>query len=286
MEECAFCLEDPTQPVTLPCSHTFCKECTKAYKRYGINDVCPLCRADLPPGAEQLCMQYIFLSPRLDRYIRNADDERASAVKASMVAHARQAATGDLSEPNNYIVRQIYGESLRDHEGDLEGAEREWREAVRLKPNNAFLHDNLGSTLKQRGDSENAESEHRKALRCDSDYVNAHVNLGVILKERGGLESAECGFREALRYDPDDTNAHFNLGTLLHEAAGDLHEVEHEYREAMRYGPSVLAGGNLGVLLMGRGDLKGAEREFRRAPSLDKNDAIANYNLGNLLKDR
>ena len=38
----------------LPCSHAYHAECVAKLREFGIQQVCPLCRADLPPGPEQL----------------------------------------------------------------------------------------------------------------------------------------------------------------------------------------------------------------------------------------
>ena len=54
--ECAICLdplsESPSQ--TLPCSHVYHRECVEKLRSFGINEACPLCRAELPPGPEKL----------------------------------------------------------------------------------------------------------------------------------------------------------------------------------------------------------------------------------------
>ena len=54
-EECAICLmplsRTPWQ--ALPCSHSYHTACVEKLQSLGINQVCPLCRADLPPGPEK-----------------------------------------------------------------------------------------------------------------------------------------------------------------------------------------------------------------------------------------
>ena len=53
-EQCLICLEPPTKPTSLPCGHAFCTECVAELRKKGVADVCPLCRAPLPPGREKL----------------------------------------------------------------------------------------------------------------------------------------------------------------------------------------------------------------------------------------
>ena len=74
-DECAMCLESlaSAKVLTLPCSHAYHAQCVGKLREFGIKQVCPLCRADLPPGPEQLfedamrlyiCLLYTSPSPR------------------------------------------------------------------------------------------------------------------------------------------------------------------------------------------------------------------------------
>lgn len=48
---CAICLDALQGSLcTLPCSHIFHDKCIEKIRSYSIKDVCPMCRADLPPG--------------------------------------------------------------------------------------------------------------------------------------------------------------------------------------------------------------------------------------------
>ena len=48
------CLEAPVDPIELPCKHSYCRGCVAQLREKGVSQSCPLCRAPLPPGAEQL----------------------------------------------------------------------------------------------------------------------------------------------------------------------------------------------------------------------------------------
>jgi len=55
--ECPICLElldSNTSCCTLPCYHTFHASCVKELRSFGVKQVCPMCRAELPPGPEQI----------------------------------------------------------------------------------------------------------------------------------------------------------------------------------------------------------------------------------------
>mmetsp|Transcript_45776 Transcript_45776/g.103369 ORF Transcript_45776/g.103369 Transcript_45776/m.103369 type:complete len:165 (+) Transcript_45776:139-633(+) len=54
-EACPICLDEIEKDAYgLPCKHTFHAECLLTLRRSPNSQVCPLCRADLPPGPKEL----------------------------------------------------------------------------------------------------------------------------------------------------------------------------------------------------------------------------------------
>ena len=53
-DACVVCYEVLVDPDQLPCGHSYCKECVAQLREKRMSLSCPLCRAPLPPGAEQL----------------------------------------------------------------------------------------------------------------------------------------------------------------------------------------------------------------------------------------
>ena len=53
-DACVVCYEVLVDPDQLPCGHSYCKECMVQLREKRVAPSCPLCRAPLPPGAEQL----------------------------------------------------------------------------------------------------------------------------------------------------------------------------------------------------------------------------------------
>jgi tetratricopeptide (TPR) repeat protein len=91
----------------------------------------------------------------------------------------------------------------------------EYREAIRLKPDLAAAHNNLGYTLHVQGKLAEAIAEYREAIRLKPDDDTAHVNLGIALRNQGMLEEANAALREAIRLKPDLAEAHCSLGHVL-----------------------------------------------------------------------
>ena len=50
--QCSVCFEVFSQPISLPCGHTFCRGCLRSSIR--TKSRCPLCRAPVAPGAAQI----------------------------------------------------------------------------------------------------------------------------------------------------------------------------------------------------------------------------------------
>ena len=57
------------QSTSLPCGHAFCTECVAELRKKGVSDVCPLCRAPLPPGREKLWELAFRVWKKLDRAV-------------------------------------------------------------------------------------------------------------------------------------------------------------------------------------------------------------------------
>src|ERR1700704_6470993 len=56
---------------------------------------------------------------------------------------------------------------------DLDGAIREYRQALRLRPRNAKAHYEIGLALKIKGDLDGSISEYRQAIRIDPTLAEA-----------------------------------------------------------------------------------------------------------------
>jgi Flp pilus assembly protein TadD len=99
--------------------------------------------------------------------------------------------------------------------GGLNGTIAEYREAVRLDPDNDVMHDMLGMALEEKGDQDGSIAEYRQAIRLKPDNQGAHDNLGRALRKKGDYDASIAEIREAIRLKPDDAGSHYNLGSTL-----------------------------------------------------------------------
>ena len=95
--------------------------------------------------------------------------------------------------------------------GELEDAQAE----VRLNPNNAKLHINLGLSYRESGQYQEAIASFKEAIRIKPDFAVPHYVLGYTYGSLlGQYQEAIAEYKEALRLDPDYTLARNNLNAL------------------------------------------------------------------------
>ncbi len=120
--------------------------------------------------------------------------------------------------------------------GDPSTAEVIARWRVKMKPDDARRHAELGDVLVATNDLPAAINEYREALRQDPKLAAAQVGLGNVLAKKGDLNGAIVAYREAVRLDPKHASAHHNLGITLEEK-GDLEGAVRNFEEAIRSDP-------------------------------------------------
>jgi Flp pilus assembly protein TadD len=171
-----------------------------------------------------------------------------------------------------YLGHKYLGIALLS-KGQIDEAIRQFREGVRLRPDDADAHYSLGVALDKKGQIGEAISQFQEAVRLEPDYADAHnnlgvaygagdarrdqlgemadahYNLGVAFFQRGRTDEAIRQFQEAIRLKPDRAEAHNNLGTAL-GLTGRTDEAIRQFQEALRLKPDYAeARKNLGVVL-------------------------------------
>ena len=113
-------------------------------------------------------------------------------------------------------------------QGKLAEAYASLSEAVRLKPDYAEAHNNLGLVLTEQGRLDEAVASLRAAVRLKPDYVDGINNLGLAYAAQGKLDAAVAEYETALALAPERAPAHF-LRSLAWLQAGDFDKGWPEY---------------------------------------------------------
>jgi len=100
-------------------------------------------------------------------------------------------------------------------EDRLDEAIDQYREALRLKPDDADAHYDLANALCRKSLWDEAIGEYQEDLKLSPDDFSGHSNLGVALFRKGRVNEAIIQFQEALRLNPGFVDARKNLDTAM-----------------------------------------------------------------------
>lgn len=153
---------------------------------------------------------------------------------------------GTPSTPNLEAItlRAAQDESLRHNDagarlfeqGDLEGATREFREAIRLSPRNPAPHNNLGMVLHVQGESAGALLEFREAVTLNPSFAPAWSNLGFAFFELEQLAPAVVAWRIAADINQQMAGTWAGLALGLF-ASGGVNPAIESYQRALQLDP-------------------------------------------------
>ncbi len=178
-------------------------------------------------------------------------------------------------------ISQTIKLAVQHHQaGDLESADKLYREILRVDPRHAGVHYNLGNVLQKQNRVDEAIDCFLRALSLDPQDAMCHRALGTALKARGELSRAVECFRTALSFRPSYAEAYNNLGNVLLDQEDFAGAIEC-YRSAVQTKPVVADFQfNLGNALLRAGRLEEAEESFRHVVALKPDDPDAWNSLG------
>jgi len=157
------------------------------------------------------------------------------------------------------------------------------RHAIEHTEDNAFAHNNLGSTLATQGKWEQALSHFQTSLKIDPDNTDTVNNLGTALQQIGQTHKAVSTFQSILKDDPDHVQANYHLGNarLTQERFSEAIDA---FERVIELQPDhVEAHNNLGNALQLIGMLPEAVARYEQALEVDPGHAEASYNLANAM---
>jgi tetratricopeptide (TPR) repeat protein len=102
--------------------------------------------------------------------------------------------------------------------------------------NNWLAYARLGLVFSKEGRTDEAISQYRQALKLNPDDADTHYNLANALYRKGLLDEAISEYQENLRLNPGDAGGHNNLGIALFRAGRRQEAIAH-FQEALRLKP-------------------------------------------------
>jgi tetratricopeptide (TPR) repeat protein len=107
---------------------------------------------------------------------------------------------------------------------------------LRLNPQSAVAHNNVGLTLVSQGKLDEAAMHLQTAVQLKPRLPEPHHNLGRVLRLQGKLDEAIAQFKTVLQFDPNSAEAHNVLGDTLTQQGEDAAAILH-YTQALLLRP-------------------------------------------------
>jgi tetratricopeptide (TPR) repeat protein len=232
--------------------------------------------------------------------------------KASDAVNTLQAVL--RNDPDNGVAHYQLGLAL-DQQGNMDRADAEWREAVRLRPDIVEARRALAGVAIHRNDPADLALQADQIIALQPNAPDGYLLRAAAAIARKEYASADDYIHRSLKKEPNNPAAYVQLGNL-HMAQDQFGEAQKAYQQALDQDPNsadalggvlntslaqkqpdkAIAAAKtqlskqpnnavfhvmLGQLLMQqKKDLAGAEAEFKQASVLDKKNSEAMVRLG------
>jgi lipoprotein NlpI len=122
---------------------------------------------------------------------------------------------------------------------------------------------------------EGAIRDFNEAVRLDPQHVSAYLNRGNIYQTQGELDRAIADYDEVIRLSPRFATAYYQRGNAF-SSKGDFERAISDYSQIIRLHPKHAAGfANRGRAYFYAGSLANARADFAKALTLDPKHAYA-----------
>lgn len=175
-------------------------------------------------------------------------------------------------------------------EGDRDGAERLYRQAITLNPRLVGSLNNLSILLRSKGEVEEAIKLQTMAAKEHPTWSLMWRNLGSAYAQAQKPEEARKAFEEAIRLEPRDLESAFNVGLILSEMMGkqeNLEEAISIFNRLTTAEPRFADGYfNKGNCFYRLNRMDEAVQAYQMAIQANPNHAKAYNNIGSILLSR
>jgi len=119
---------------------------------------------------------------------------------------------------------------------EMEEASKLLFRALKVSPQFAASHSNLGNIFKKRGNFSEALKHYNEAVGIHPEFEQVYVNIGDVYVDMQDIKNARQCYSKAIQINPAFANAHSNLASI-HKDSGNIQEAIASYRTALRLKP-------------------------------------------------
>jgi tetratricopeptide (TPR) repeat protein len=146
-----------------------------------------------------------------------------------------------------------------------------------------LILNNLGLACARKKRYDEAIEDFQRSIRLRPNYADSHMNLGRTYAETGAGEKAEAQLRAAVALAPLYVQARNELAKFYFDT-GRFVEAEQQFRSSISSGGTTQAWNSLGEIYSRWNRRQDAEHAFRQAVALDTFDSRAHFGLGAALE--
>jgi len=184
---------------------------------------------------------------------------------------------------NNYMTLSNYASYLIGVGRFDEAIERSI-ESLKIAPNYADAHNNLGLALMNSGKASAAIEQFSLAVKYKPDFTPAYNSLAITLYKQGRNEEAIGYFKQVLKLEPNFAEARLNFGSALLQVGSTKQAIE-QFRLAVKYKPDYQqAYFNLAIATETQGRPEEAVSYYKQALKIEPNYVEARLNLAKTLR--
>ena len=181
------------------------------------------------------------------------------------------------NDDDAWVIAGMCARQLPQHQQEAEAA---FRQAIRLNPNRADGHYNLGNLLLNQDRYSEAIEAYHRSLALEPRSATVWHNLGIALREREQLAEARRALQISLQLDPSNADVWCNLGLVAH--AYEAYPLANRcYLHSIQLDRSSCSSWvNRGMGLLDELRPEEALPALKRGHSLDPSSPEAMFNLG------
>jgi protein O-GlcNAc transferase len=174
----------------------------------------------------------------------------------------------------------VLSNQMQDHPAAIDLITR----AIQIAPDQPIFHNNLGNAYRDGGCCEQAIACYQKALQIKPDLVETYINMGIAYHQLADFDRAVSAYQKAIQLKPNSAEACYNLGNTFKEQ-GLLDEAVSCYRQATAFNPMLVeAFYNQANILESKARFDEAVACLKHCIQFKPDWAEAHSNLGNLSK--